>query len=394
MLGYGSTLPVLPYYIERLALEAGGTIVEASAQVGLITGIFALMQFFFAPLWGKFSDHFGRKPVFLIGLGGYSVSMIFFAIGTNLIMLYAARIVGGVLSAAVLPVAGAYVSDATSEKTRSHGMTWLGSATGLGVVFGPVMGAFLSQTDLHFTYQFNHFKIDGFSIPFFAAALFSLLSLGAAIKWLPEPCNPSGMLLHPKQIKTGNDSTQKSDHRYIFIRIRTLLVLALISQFALSIFEGTFALHAKYETKFGPSDMGWVFMVCGLVMAGAQALIVDKLIRSFGEQKLLTIGFMIMGVALTMLMTTRNISLILLYVGVFALGVALISPSLATLVSKSAKDHTGAALGQLSAANNLGLAIGPITGGLMISLNLHLPYLFTAILLITTTVYLGRAKPN
>lgn len=52
MLGYGSTLPVLPYYIERLALEAGGTIVEASAQVGLITGIFALMQFFFAPLWG------------------------------------------------------------------------------------------------------------------------------------------------------------------------------------------------------------------------------------------------------------------------------------------------------------------------------------------------------
>ena len=135
-------------------------------------------------------------------------------------------------------------------------------------------------------------------------------------------------------------------------------------------------------------------MVCGLVMAGAQALIVDKLIRSFGEQKLLTIGFMIMGVALTMLMTTRNISLILLYVGVFALGVALISPSLATLVSKSAKDHTGAALGQLSAANNLGLAIGPITGGLKISLNLHLPYLLTAILLITTTVYLGRAKPN
>lgn len=143
--------------------------------------------------------------------------MIFFAIGTNLTMLYAARIVGGFLSAAVLPVAGAYVSDVTSEKARSHGMTWLGSATGLGVVFGPVMGAFLSQTDFHFTYQFNHFKINSFSIPFFGAALFSLSSLWAAIKWLPEPCNPPGMLLHPQQLKTGNYSTQKSDHRYIFI---------------------------------------------------------------------------------------------------------------------------------------------------------------------------------
>jgi DHA1 family multidrug resistance protein-like MFS transporter len=147
-------------------LEAGGTKAEASTQVGLLTGIFALMQFFFAFLWGKCSDHFGRKPVFLIGLIGYSVSMMFFAIGTNLTMLYTARIAGGVLSAKVLPVAGAFVSDVTSEKARSHGMTWLGSATGLGVVLGPVMGAFISQTDFHFTYQFYHFKLTVFRFHF------------------------------------------------------------------------------------------------------------------------------------------------------------------------------------------------------------------------------------
>ncbi len=94
MIGYGLTLTVLPFYIERLALAGGATSQEASAQVGALTGLFALMQFFFAPLWGKWSDRIGRRPLFAIGLGGNAVSNVLFGLGTNMAMLYGARILG------------------------------------------------------------------------------------------------------------------------------------------------------------------------------------------------------------------------------------------------------------------------------------------------------------
>lgn len=194
MMGFGSTLPVLPFYIERLALADGESSAQASIQVGVLTGMFTLMQFFFAPLWGKWSDKVGRRFLIIMGLGGYTISMAIFAIGTNLLMLYTARILGGVLSAAVMPVAGAYVADETIEENRGQGMAWLGSATGLGIVFGPVMGAFLSRNDLHMNYSLGHFRIDGFSIPFFFAALLSLIALGSAMRWLPEPHNSQSFL--------------------------------------------------------------------------------------------------------------------------------------------------------------------------------------------------------
>ena len=78
MIGYGATLTVLPFSIERMALGLGASSAEASFQVGIITGVFALTQFFFAPLWGRFSDRWGRRPPFLIGLSGYALAMLLF----------------------------------------------------------------------------------------------------------------------------------------------------------------------------------------------------------------------------------------------------------------------------------------------------------------------------
>ncbi len=82
MIGNGATLTVLPFSIERMALGLGASSAEASFQVGMITGIFA-------PLWGRFSDRWGRRPPFLIGLSGYALAMLLFGLGTNLVMLYA-----------------------------------------------------------------------------------------------------------------------------------------------------------------------------------------------------------------------------------------------------------------------------------------------------------------
>ena len=129
-------------------------------------------------------------------------------------------------------------------------------------------------------------------------------------------------------------------------------------------------------------------------MASAQAVVVVRLIDRFGEKPLLPTGFALMGIALVMLMTTQDLNIILIYVALLAFGVALIIPSLATLVSRLSSDKQGAGLGQLIAANNLGQAFGPAIGGILFVWQIHAPYLFTAFLLLATAAYWSvRTKP-
>ncbi len=386
MIGYGLTLPVLTFYIERLALAEGATAQKAYIHVGLLTGIFALMQFFFAPLWGRWSDRIGRRPLFMIGLSGYAVFMALFGMGTNLFMLYTARILGGILSAAVLPTASAYVADLTSEAERGKGMAWLGSAIGLGVVTGPALGAYLSRLDWHMEYRFGHFYVNDFSTPFFAAAIFAVIALLATMRFLPESNRVSDREQHQKQ-SPGDSAIGWKVIRESFL---DMLVLSFLGYFALSLFEGTFALHAQRVMKFGPSEMGLVFMVCGFVMAAAQAGVVGRFIGRVGEMPMLSLGFGLMGIALILLMTTQTMSLILSYVVLFALGMAALNPGLASLVSKRSGKHAGAALGLQSAANSLGQAAGPLVGSILFTWDIHVPYLLTAVPLIIAAIIMGR----
>ena len=140
MIGFGITLPVLPFYVERLALAEGATRQSVVIHVGLLTGIYALMQLIFAPVWGRWSDRIGRRPLILIGIGGYVIAQVLFGLATSLGLLYTTRILGGILSSATLPVSAAYVADLTTDKERSRGMAWLSTAVSLGSVVGPALG--------------------------------------------------------------------------------------------------------------------------------------------------------------------------------------------------------------------------------------------------------------
>ncbi len=137
MVGFGVIMPILPFYAESMGASA--------TALGLLFAVYSLIQFFFAPIWGQVSDRIGRKPPLLIGLLGFSVSFFLFGLATELWMLFAARILGGLLSAAVLPTVMAYIADTTDEEHRGGGMGILGAAMGMGVTFGPVIGGFLGE---------------------------------------------------------------------------------------------------------------------------------------------------------------------------------------------------------------------------------------------------------
>jgi DHA1 family multidrug resistance protein-like MFS transporter len=382
MIGVGITTPVLPFYVERLALAQGSSRQAVVMHVGLLTAVYALGQLIFAPVWGRLSDRTGRRPLVLIGIGGFVIAQMLFGLATSLWLLYGARILGGVLSSATLPVAAAYVADMTTAKERGRGMAWLGTAVSLGFVVGPALGGVLSRRDLHFTVRFGHLLIDGFSVPFFAAALLGLLTLGGALRWLPESLGT--------QAPRARREEGGTDWGRLARRLGPLLGLALLAQFGLAIFEATFALYAQAKFDYALGQVGAVFVVCGLVMTVFQVGAVGLLVGRVRERYQVGAGFALMGMSLMVLVLARTTVSVFVVVGLLALGTALVSPNLATLISTgTGHGRVGAALGAQNAANSLGQASGPLLGSALLVWRLDAPYLLTGALLLVVAVVVG-----
>ena len=126
MIGYGISLPVIPFFVQELA--DGSNIISAksiSIHIGAITAIFALFQMLCAPIWGRISDLTGkRKQVLLIGIGGYTISLALTGVSPAIVWIYAARALNGMFSAAVLPIAIAYILDVVPERWKTRGLAW------------------------------------------------------------------------------------------------------------------------------------------------------------------------------------------------------------------------------------------------------------------------------
>ena len=128
MVGFGIIMPILPFYVRYYQGNA--------ATLGFLMSTYSVMQFMFAPFWGRLSDRIGRRPVLLIGLSGYGASFIVFGFANHLWMLFAARIIAGIVSSATLPTAMAYVADITASEKLAKGMGLMGAAMSLGIILG------------------------------------------------------------------------------------------------------------------------------------------------------------------------------------------------------------------------------------------------------------------
>ncbi len=169
MLGFGLVIPIIPYYVELMG--AGGT------ELGFLVASYAVMRLVFGPFWGSLSDRIGRKPVLMVGMLGYAITMFWFGLATELWMLFLARSLSGILSSATSPTTMAYISDSTAEEDRGRGMGILGAAVGIGTVLGPGIGGWLAGDTLNRT---------ALSLPFYIAGASALLALVLIWLLLPE----------------------------------------------------------------------------------------------------------------------------------------------------------------------------------------------------------------
>ena len=253
---------------------------------------------------------------------------------------------------------------------------------------GFLLGGLLSRQDWHLNWNAGHFKIDSFSLPFFAAALLGLLTLFAALRWLPESLpNTSAQDAH---LAKDRSEKTKSDWRTLLKTLFPLLALTLAGQFALTMFEGTFALFAQAKFDFGPAEVGYVFMVCGLVMTVFQAGAVGFLAGKIGEMIQIGAGFALMGAGVTLLAMAQTKFFIFAFVALLALGMAFIAPNLSALVSRRGGERqAGASLGIQNAANSLGQASGPLLGGVLFIWQRDAPYLISGAVLLALALIIG-----
>jgi DHA1 family multidrug resistance protein-like MFS transporter len=354
-LGFGVVMPIIPFYMERFG--AGGT------ELGLLVASYAVMRLFFGPIWGGVSDRVGRKPILMLGVLGYGITMVGFGLATALWMMFAARILSGVLSSATSPTAMAYIGDSTAEEDRSQGMGLLGAAAGLGAIFGPALAGLLANRSL--------------STPFFVAGALSVVALLLVRVLLPESLPAS-----ERRRSEGPGWDPGAWMRSLFSPVGPLMVLVFIVTAGSMILYGIIGLYALERFDAGTTQVGVLFAALGLLMAVGQGLLVGPLTKRYGDLRVIEAGFLASAASLLVVMWADSYVVLVAAIGLFALCSAPLIPAVTSITSKRAVLSQGVTMGLSNSFISLGRIFGPAIGGVVFDLDHSLPFICGAIVML------------
>ena len=339
LLGFGILIPILPTF-------ASTQIGISDFGIGLIVAVYSLMQFLFNPIVGKFSDRVGRRPVILISLLITSLSYIVFSFSSTFLVLFLSRILAGI-GGSNIGTAQAYIADVTDKENRAKGMGMIGAAFGLGFVFGPVMGGFLS----HLGYEFVGY----------ASAAFSLLAFLFAFFLLPESMTEKKSM-SGFSFKLFNFGDVKNILKIPNIGIFIFLFFVII--FSVANIYGTFALLGQKYYGFSDRENGYLFGILGMVGVIIQGGLIKRLSTMLSEKSLLILGMVALMLGLILLPYGGDFTGVAWVAVVLAIGTGILQPTLISFVSKySPSNNQGAVLGFNSSMGSLARVLGPVWGG-------------------------------
>lgn len=341
LVGFGIFITLSPFLARHFQ--------ASEFQIGLLMSSYSLMQFLFAPLWGKFSDRWGRRPILLLSLLGGSLSYLGIAFSDTLIKMFVCRSLAG-LFAANISTAHAAMADLTDKKNRTSAMGFIGAAFGLGFIVGPSLGSLFGYIGQKIGDQAPF----GLFFPALMAFVVTFLNLIWAYFALPE---------------TRRWNEDSVDEEKTIITATPFLVFYLIAvffiaNFAMPLMEVMLFPFVSDRFGWGFVKSGMGFAVVGLLMAFTQGFLVRKLLPRWGERKLLTFGMLFMGASFLMIAGSETISFLAAAMVFLAIGNGFVRPSLLGMVSLSAQDRRqGAVMGASQSAASLGRILGPILGG-------------------------------
>jgi MFS family permease len=372
LLGFGLIIPVLPVFAKELGAD--------NIQVGMIAGVYSLMNFLIAPLWGALSDRYGRRPIILMSIAITAASYLLFGFTSSLILLFLSRMMSGVGSAN-LSVAQAYISDSTTPENRAKSLGIIGAAFGLGFIFGPLVGGLVK----------SEFGISALGI---LACSLSTLNLALAYFLLPE------------SIKARNKERKLSlfsfkDLYAVLQReaISSLFFINFIYITAFSMMQITGVILWKEEYGLDEKHIGYMFAFIGITSSVVQGGLIGKLNKMWGEQKLLTIGLSCMVFGLVSIPFAPRNEWFFLIEGIsmflLAFGSGCATPAANSLLSKLAHENEqGKVLGLNMSFSSLSRVIGPVLGGFCYNMHHAMPFLSAGVLMLGCFVLLFPLYPK
>ncbi len=347
LIGFGMVIPILPYYANTAPFNA------TPRDIGFLVAAYSFMQFFFSPVLGRLSDRYGRRPVLFVSLLGSAVGYFVIGFSNTLFLVFLGRIIGGITGGNI-STAQAYIADVTSKKDRAKGMGLFGAAFGLGFILGPAISGVLSKYGVH--------------VPFLFAAGLSFVNAIALYFILPESLKASARAVLPEKknrVLELFDSLKDKEFREINLVYFLVIV-------AFSIMTYAYVLYTAYRFEYTPEQNGYLFAFVGLIAILVQGVLFGRLVKKFGEAKLIVVGCLMMGASLfaVPIVGPQYGGLIGLLAGtaVLSFGNSIASPGLTSLASKTADEHDqGRALGIMQSGASLARAIGPIIGGFLLN---------------------------
>lgn len=345
LVGFGIIIPIMPL----LARDFGAS----ALQVGLLMSVFSAMQFLFAPMWGRLSDRYGRRPILLFCLLGEGLCYFAFAYSHTLLGLFVARALAGFFGASI-STASAYISDITPRHERSKGMALVGVAFGLGFLVGPALGGAL--TLLAGKFSTDHAFVSTFSFLFVSGLCF--VNFIFALKFLKESLTPD----HVDQAQSRR--VRKFLHYLVRPVVGPLLGAYFLSTFAMATMESTLILLVGDKFGWGIREVSFGFAYIGVISVLAQGFLVRRLLPVVGEKKLLMVGLSALSIALATIAIAPSIGWLACSMTLLAFGTSFTNPSaLGSLSLLSDSSEQGAILGTAQGSSALARILGPAIGG-------------------------------
>lgn len=350
--GYGIVLPLLPYLIERLIGE-GVDPAQISLHTGLLTAVYTLAPFLFAPLWGRLADRYGPRRVLLVGLLGFGAIMLTFAFVEGLTAVYVQRFVSGFFAAAVTPVAAAAIGNFSATQQRRVRRFALVSMAGIaGFLLGPMLGVLITRfaADI-FTFSL---PVGSLAIPLAATALLALIAA----------CLATFAMVKGNRNEQSKTTVVASDSKTGWL-LPKLLALTFIVAAGVGVFEVGLALRGKQELGLTPTQIAIMFTECSLVMFVVQVIVFAPWFKPEMTRWLIAPALAVLAVGLFLVPRASDFSLMLVVTGTVAASAGILLPILTYWISFNAGHAQGWELGKQAAAASLGVAVGSAAGGLL-----------------------------
>ncbi len=355
LIGFGLIIPILPQIAAKT--QANGML------LGVLLGAYSFAQFFSAPLLGRLSDRFGRKPILVLSKLGTVMAYIVFAFTQQYLWILVSRLIDG-FTGGNITVARAYVADVTTPENRSKGMAVIGIAFGTGFILGPALGGWLYQP------QWGHM------LAAFVAAGMSLLAAFLTVIMLKEP---------QRDVSIGSSFWSGISH-VSFGPIAVILVTLLSMMVMFSGFETSFSVFTQQILSFTERDNSWLFVYIGLFAFVVQGSI--SRIKTTRHKPIILAGLCIMGAAFGLMSFTRTLPMLLVALAILALGFGLLNTFMPALLSLHCdSSNRGTIMGVYEGVSSLSRILGPFLIYSVFATSFKLGYFIFLVIFLITLIF-------